>query len=245
MRVEDLIRSIEHSYLYFNRVDRYLDFPNADPHDGEQLVSDLDANRRMHFDRDPAFNLSDYYNRARSRSYACCFSLENSDHIWAEYGNHGQHGKVCLEVDFDKLRARLNATLQAGACRLLAGDIPCLQIFSLNYGKIDYVDRATHRESLTRYANPIRYTYVKDLAYAPEKEMRISLSAIGMGQFTLADGTLLPFSPSLQAQFDFKAAYSDGIITQLMIAEATDLDYLTNELHRLGISRIDPDSLDP
>jgi hypothetical protein len=33
--------------------------------------------------------------------------------------------------------------------------------------------------------NPIRYTYVKDKSYADERELRISLSAIGMGHFVL------------------------------------------------------------
>jgi len=36
MSIENFLRSVKESYLYFNRVDSYKDFPGADPHDGRQ-----------------------------------------------------------------------------------------------------------------------------------------------------------------------------------------------------------------
>jgi hypothetical protein len=44
MKAERLIEAIAGKYLHFNRVDRYGDFPGADPHDGTQLPADLAAN---------------------------------------------------------------------------------------------------------------------------------------------------------------------------------------------------------
>ena len=40
MSVENCVRSIEGSYLHFNRVDSHKDFSGADDHDGEQLPGD-------------------------------------------------------------------------------------------------------------------------------------------------------------------------------------------------------------
>ena len=44
MTIENLLRSVSGGYLYFNRVDSYKDFRNADGHDGEQLQQDRAAN---------------------------------------------------------------------------------------------------------------------------------------------------------------------------------------------------------
>src|SRR5664279_439272 len=84
MRAEDLIRSMALGYLHFNRVDCYRDFHGADAHDGDQLPGDIAANAATKFEKAPDFSAADYYARSRSRSYACCFSLDNSAHIWRE-----------------------------------------------------------------------------------------------------------------------------------------------------------------
>jgi hypothetical protein len=122
---------------------------------------------------------------------------------------------------------------------LQADGKPCLQIFSLNYGMVDYVDRATHRENAERLQNPIRYVYLKDACYAPERELRVSLSALGMGQFVLADGSPMTFSDSLQMQFDFRAAFADGTIKQVVLAPDSNLDFLRAELAKLRITAIE------
>lgn len=77
--IKNLLRSVVDSYLHFNRVDSYVDFPDADPHDGQQLPEDIQGNRMARFGKAPEFSAADYYNRSRERTYACCFSLENSD----------------------------------------------------------------------------------------------------------------------------------------------------------------------
>ena len=53
MTVENCLRSISGSYLHFNRVDGYADFPGADPHDGQQLPTDLPGNAGARFLKAP------------------------------------------------------------------------------------------------------------------------------------------------------------------------------------------------
>src|SRR6185312_10997272 len=102
MSVENFLRSIEGGYLHFNRVDCYSDFPGADPHDGEQLPEDRRINASVRFEKNPGLSAADYYDQSRARTYACCFSLENSDSIWREYANDNRRGKVCVVFDFGK-----------------------------------------------------------------------------------------------------------------------------------------------
>jgi len=199
------------------------------------MPGDVAGNAGTKFERAEHFSAADYYALSRSRTYATCFSLENSDHIWRAYGNGNAHGKVGLEFDFDKLRARLNDSLDPEKCRLQAHGVPCVQIFSLNYGMVDYVDRASHRENDVQLPNPIRYAYLKDASFAPERELRISLSALGMGKLVLADGTEMVFSDSLQVQFDYRAAFANGKIRQIVASPETDVAYLRAELSKLNI----------
>src|SRR5882724_3269222 len=93
-------------------------------------------------------------------------------HIWREYANGSPIGKVGLEFEFGKLRARLNETLKPDRCMLQVEGKPYLEIFSVNYGMVDYVGRTSHRENTERLPNPIRYAYLKDTCYAPERELR-------------------------------------------------------------------------
>ncbi len=111
MKHEHLLASVDGSYLHFNRVDSYADFPGADANDGAQLPQDRAGNAGARFLKAPYFSAADYYDRARSRTYACCFSLENSPHIWTEYANGSPRGKVCVVFQFGRLRSRLNAAL--------------------------------------------------------------------------------------------------------------------------------------
>lgn len=67
MTVENLLRSVSGGYLYFNRVDSYKDFRNADGHDGEQLQQDRAANEAARFERASDFSGADYYDRCRNR----------------------------------------------------------------------------------------------------------------------------------------------------------------------------------
>lgn len=239
VRPEDLIRSMRLGYLHFNRVDCYRDFKGADLHDGEQPPGDMPGNAATKFENAPHFSAADCYARSRSRTYASCFSLDNSEHVWREYADGSANGKVGLEFEFGKLRARLNETLEFDKCKLQADGKPCLQIFSLNYGMVEYVDWATYRANAEHLPTPIRYAYLKDASYGAERELRVSLSALGMGEFAFADGSTMAFSDSLQVQFDFRAAFADGTIKQVLMAPGSNLEFLRAEFGKLGITAIE------
>jgi hypothetical protein len=88
-----------------------------------------------------------------------------------------------------------------------------------------------------RLPNPIVYTYLKDREqFSQEKELRISLSAIGMGYFVLADGSVMDFPTSLQLPFDFRSAFADGTVHQILHAPDCDAAFLDEGLRALGIT---------
>ena len=237
MTVENLLRSIEGDYLHFNRIDSYSDLPNVDHHDGQQLPSDLPGNEMSRFAKAPDFSGANYYDRCRARTYACCFSLENSDYIWTHYGNGSHKGKVGVVFDFAKLRAAINRVLEPGNAALLYNGIQCRQIFSVNYGIVDYVDWDTHQANEMRLPNPIVYTYLKDRKqFSEEKELRVSLSAIGIGHFVLDDGSLMDFPPTLHLPFDLRSAFADGTVQQILHAPDCDTGFLEDGLRALGIT---------
>ena len=241
MTVENLIRSVGANYLHFNRVDRYFDLSGsntlADINDGRQLPKDEAASSKIRFEKAPDFTTADYYNKSRSRTYACCFSMENSNYIWEHYGNDSAKGKVCLVFEFSKLRATLNKTFLSGNAVLECNGMKCRQIFSVNYGIINYVDWDVHEANEKRLPNPITYTYLKDKTqFSEEKEFRISLSAIGMGEFILKDGSNLHFPDSLHMPFLFKDALEDGTLRPMLCAPNTDTDFLDAELNKLQIT---------
>ena len=235
MTVENLLRSVAGSYLHFNRVDAYRDFPSADLADGAELPGDQAGNATIGFEKAPNFTLSHYYAASRGRTYACCFSLENSQHLWANYGLGSAKGQVGVVFDFEKLRRRLNASLAHGQAALMVGAFPCHQIFSINYGVVDYVPRDSHRANTARAPNPIEYAFLKDDRFREERELRVSLSTLGMGHFVLADGTKVDFPPSLTLELDFRGALADGTIVELLASGSTDSAYLAAELEKLGI----------
>jgi len=171
-------------------VDSYTD----DCFDGEQSPLDRPNNEQAVFHNDPAFNMARYFDLSRSRTYACCFSLENSDYIWNAYGK--AHDSVCLVFEFGKLRQMLSRTMQDSieSNLLQYGDCRCKQIFSINYGLVKYIEYATQELITTRFPNPIQYTFLKDKPqYQDEQELRIALSALGMGHFVLMMEGKLPF----------------------------------------------------
>jgi hypothetical protein len=235
MTVENLLRSIDGAYLHFNRVDSYSDSPMSDPHDGRQLPTDLPGNQASRFQKVPDFSVADYYDRCRARTYACCFGLENADYLWANYANGSERGKVCLVLDFSKLRARLNRSLDPKQSRLLYDGVQCTQIFSVNYGVVQYVEWDRHQANADHLPNPITYTFMKAKRFDAEKELRVALSAPGIGQFALNDRRQIAFPMGLQAPFDFRAAIAEVTIQQVLRAPETDAAFLQSELERRGI----------
>lgn len=235
MTVENFLRSATGKYLHFNRVDSYTDFPNADPNDGRELPKDHPANAAARFVKAPDFSAAHYYDQSRGRTYACCFSTENSDFIWRNYANGSEKGKVCVVFEFGKLRALLNHTLAPGSSALTYGGNQCHQIFSINYGLVEYVEWNDHQTNEQYLSNPIRYTYIKDTAFSEEQELRISLSAIGAGQFALNDGSIIQFPHSLQLAFDFHVAIATSAIQQFLLTEGSDSEFFAQELAKLNI----------
>jgi hypothetical protein len=65
--------------------------------------------------------------------------------------------------------------------------------------------------------------------------LRISLSAIGIGQFELKDGTLIQFPPSLQLGFNFREAIANAAIREILLAPEADSGFLTQKLSKLRI----------
>jgi hypothetical protein len=232
MTAENLLRTIDGAYLHFNRVERYKDGPGSDPHDGAQLPADQPGNAATRFEKAPDFSAANYYDVCRERTYACCFGLENADYLWHAYGNSGARGKVGVVFDFARLRTRLNGVFSSGNAKILLGNIVYHQIFNLNYGVVKYVDRDRHHANIAHLANPLEYTYLKDHRFGAEKELRVALSALGMGKFALADGTLMVFPPSLHLQFDFSAAIADGTVREILCASEIDAAFLRAELEK-------------
>jgi hypothetical protein len=236
MSLENLLRCMSGRYMHFNRADQYKDFPGADAHDSEQLPTDRPAHSNIKFEKAPSFTAADYYDLSRSRTYACCLSTVNSEFIWINYGDGGAKGKVCLVFNFGKLRAEFNRVFAPGSAALEYNGLRCHQIFSINYGLVEYIDWDTHQGNLERLPNPIQYTYWKDRnSFQNEHELRISLSAIGMGHFVPDDGSTMEFRDHLQVSFDFRSAVANGAIQQILHSADCDVALLRAELLRHGI----------
>jgi hypothetical protein len=235
MTIENLLRSIRCDYLHFNRVDCYSDFPGADTHDGQQLPRDEQGSVTAKFANAPDFSAANYYDRSRARTYSCCFSLDNSSFIWKRYANGSEKGKACVVFRFGNLRTTLNRIFQSKSATLMYNRLRCHQIFSVNYRIVEYVEWDRHRANTERLLNPIKYTYLKDESFAQEKELRISLTAPGIGQFVLNDETMMNFPTSLQVGFDFRTAIADGTIQKLLCAPDSDSAFLHAELCKLRI----------
>jgi len=238
VKVRYLIDMLQKNYLHFQRVDTYTD----DTTDGEQLPLDRPVGAGISFEKDPNYTLEEYYDCARARTYACCFSMEHTAYIWEHYAP--ARDAVCLVFDFEKLRTRLNATMQASLDNhglLMHGENRFRQIFSINYGVVQYVDKLGHTLHTVRIANPIQFTFLKDKdRYTNDKELRVALSALGIGQFVLNDGARMEFPPALQMHFDYGEAFSGGAITEILCPPSfvgpEHVDALRTEMAKLQMT---------
>jgi hypothetical protein len=237
VKVQYLIDMLQKNYLHFQRVDTYTD----DKDDSEQLPLDRKVSEGVSFEKAPTYTLDKYYDTARARTYACCFSLENSAYLWENYAP--ARDAVGLVFDFEKLRERLNATIRVSLENdglLMQGKNCFKQVFSIDYGVVEYVDRQAHALHPVRIANPIQFTFLKEKGrFENEKELRIALSAPGIWQFVLDSGARMEFPPTLQMGFDFKAALSNGIVTEILCppnsVDAVHIDTLRSEMAKLRI----------
>ncbi len=172
--------------------------------------------------------------QCRARTYACCFALENDDHLWESYGSDGTRGKVAVVFDFAWLRQHINAQLAPDVAKLYWQGVRCRQIFSINYGIVDYVDWDQHQFNAEHLPNPILYTYLKAVHFSAERELRVSLSAIGMGKLAFGD-QVMDLPTSLQAPCDFRAGLAEGGLRSIEIGPDCDVTWLEAELAKLGI----------
>lgn len=226
MTVENLLHSIDGSYLHFNRVDSYSDFPGADKNDGKQPPMDRPGNTNSKFEKNPTYSAADYYDQFRAKTYACCFSLENSDHIWNNYAIGSSRGKVCIVFSFSFLRAALNKLFQVGTC---LGEYN--GILAINYGIVDYVEWSTHQTNREQLQNPIKYIYQKNSEpFLKEKEFRVSLCSLDKN-----NRTIVSFPTSLGLMFNFRSAIVSGAIQQILHLQSTDAIFLYNELKKRNI----------
>lgn len=231
--VENFLKSLAGNYLHFTRLDSF-----SDKRDGVQLPVDREPNEKTGFVKRPEFTLANYYDQARTRTYAFCMSLENSDYIWKNYGNGDQNGKIGLEFDLDKLRNAMNENFNNWM--IVAGKQRCIQIFSLNYGAVKYVSFDYYQRESQYSANPIEYAYIKDMKFNEENEFRITLSTLGIGHFALANGSLLSFPKSLQIPFNFRKAFQENVITNLRVLDGFNVGFLVDQMSKLGICAITP-----
>jgi hypothetical protein len=232
MKAENFVRSVRERYLHFNRVDSYRDFPDADQEDGAQLPGDRPGNAATRFEKSADFTGDRYYDLSRSRTYAYCISLNDSPRVW-QYGAGAAHGQIGIYFRFGKLRSYLNELYESKAAKPEVDGRAMQQILSLNYGLVRYVDRHSHRENAELLPNPIIYTYLKDLNFADEAELRITLSAIGIGSFQV-NGNSVAFPNNLQFPFDYVEALKRGAIERFE-RSGCDLDWLRGALEPTGL----------
>ena len=235
MKIEHMLNCLDHSYLFFNRIDSYSDFPGADAHDGEQLPLDRSGNASAKFAKDPSYAAEHYYDESRRRTYACCFAMKNLDFLWSNYAGSVVEEKLCIVFAFEKLRARINSVFAQGAGVVTADGVPCEQIFHVNYGVVQYVEWTAHQANLPHLPHPLEYAHLKDLRFREETEMRITLSALGFGRF-VCGGQPVEFPVSLRVPFEFRAAIADGTIKELLFAPESDQTRIATELAKRHIS---------
>lgn len=199
-------------------------------------AADRPGNASTKFAKVPEFTAADYYDRSRARTYASCFSFENSEYIWREYRNGGTAGKICLVFNFGRLREMLNAVIESQEAAMMCGDLRCAQIFSINYGIVEYVDWEEHLGNAEHLPNPVTYIYLKDKTFEAETELRVSLSALGLGRFVLADGSEIAFPHSLAFDFEYRAACESGVIERILLSPDCDKAHLDAQLARFGMA---------
>ena len=83
---ENFHKSFVGDYLHFQRVDTYRG-PNADIFDGKQLPMDESGNSSSKFASRPSYTAANYYDLIRSRTYTCCFSLEEPNDEICQHEN--------------------------------------------------------------------------------------------------------------------------------------------------------------
>lgn len=201
---------VENDYLYFRRVDTYHD----DKRDSDQPDKDKEASQKRKFENALDYTAKNYYDSCRSKTYACCFSTENTSHLWEHYGESDPNA-ICLVFDAHKLINYLNYNFDE--TKLIYNNKRLINFFFINHGIVTYgnFDNAFLKKHLP---NPIEYVYFKDASkYSEEKEFRISLSCLGVCKYVLPDGTDFTFPESLMLAFNSSEAILEGVIKEIIL----------------------------
>lgn len=252
---KNFLKMLEGNYLHFNRVNNYTDDKNdADQPEQEKLLNqkiyfekDPNFSLRNYYEEC----------RKRSYACCFSLDIPRANQ-WEEYGGDDPKKAVCLVMNFGKLKFLLNETFRNSRLVTNTGlilnnhavgkNLLCLhldannkiikqyradnitQILHLNYGIINYGDFVNDIISPEVRPNPIEYLYFKDDSYREKdgKELRISLSSIGMGKIQLADGQLFEFPESIAFEFNLNQALSCGAISHIEIADKEFLPELSN-----------------
>lgn len=207
--LENFFDMIQNKYLYFRRVDTYKD----DTRDSDQPDKDKRISEKSKFESSPDYNAKKYYAECRSKTYACCFSTENTEHIWEHYGDENT---LCLIFEAEKLVTFLNAAFDKSSLVYFGKTLK--NFFYINYGLVTYGD--IDDCFLNKYLpNPIKYVYFKSAKkYAEEKEFRISLSCCGIFKYRL-DGAEFNFPESVQFGFDLIEAAKKGVLKEILVSD--------------------------
>ena len=87
--------------------------------------------------------------------------------------------------------------------------------------------------------NPIIYSYLKEaVQFAGEKELRVTLSTLGVGKFALADGSEIVFPPSMRLDFDFQAALGNGTIVRVLVETDDVKTHVERELESVRVGTL-------
>ncbi|NTT85756.1 hypothetical protein [Tabrizicola fusiformis] len=163
--------------------------------------------------------------------------MENSPEMWSAYGGPGgQDTKVGIEVRFSVLRRLVNEAVQA-ILETETGPTPhWLQLFSVNYGRVQHGDWRDMKLASDIFPNPVVPVFWKDgQRYGSEKELRIALSAIGIGQPLMGAARTFEFPKGLSYPFDLRAALMGGSMA-LRLDQPTALDRLRRITEKAGFS---------
>ncbi|MGE4349671.1 MAG: hypothetical protein AB7D28_07890 [Candidatus Berkiella sp.] len=210
------IDMLENNYIYFRKVDTYHD----DTRDGDQPDADKLISENKKFQLHSGYTLKDYYSDARSKTYACCFSTQNTQFLWEHY-SHGDKNAICLVLDCRKLIEYINSVYMNAF--LIVNNNRYKNFLFINYGLVTYgnMDQLFVKDN---FLNPIEYAYFKDAnKYSDEDEFRITLSCIGMFKYQL-DGRPFAFPESLKLEFNIRDVIANKILKEILIASGHDED---------------------